>query len=100
MPRIARWKPHAIVLIHTPTSIWMSHIIGMASLRIELSGNPHTYLRQALAGLRHVHPHYKPRGLVIMMKPDCGIEYDLDGCVVAIHETAGQVPVTYMETVH
>jgi hypothetical protein len=100
MPRLDRWKPHAIVLIHTPTSIWMSHIIGMSSLRIELSGNPHTYLREALAKLSEVHPHFTPRGLVIMMKPDFCIEYDLEGRVVAIDDIPRQLPVTYLETIH
>jgi hypothetical protein len=96
---MAKFTPFAVVLINTPTSIWMAHVIGVDSLRIELSGNPHTWLRQALAKVADVHPHYKPRGLCINMQPKFCVESDLQGRVIATHETM-QVPVTYLHTLH
>lgn len=96
MPRLAQFKPHAVVLTEHPTCVWMAAVIGAECLRIELKGNAHTWLRQSLAAIKHVHPFWKPTGVVVNMRRDFAVEADLQGNVRAVHDQARGPTVAYL----
>jgi hypothetical protein len=99
-----RFTPHAVVLVQPPPlgQIHCSAAVGTSCLRIDLAGNSFTYLRQAMSKLADLHPFWRTKayGLAIVMKPDFCVEHDLEGRVVAIHDTPAICPIAYMATVH
>jgi hypothetical protein len=102
MPRLA-WKPHAVVLVERPPigQIHVACAVGTACLRIELKGNSHTYLRQALAGLGRVHSFWKVTGVVVNYTADgFSIRYGVDGLPVETMDEPATVPVVYLEPIH
>jgi hypothetical protein len=102
MPRLARYVPHAIVLVERPPvgQIHVACAVGTGCLRIKLTGNPHTFVRQALAGLRRVHSFWKITGVCINFANGFSIRYSVDGEPVETMDQAATVPHVYLETLH
>jgi hypothetical protein len=102
--RTPKFKPHAIVLVVPPQrgQIHCAATVGTRCLRIELTGDSFTFLRQALTKLRDLHPFWKVKvyGVCVNMRPDFCIEADLEGNIVAIHDSPKHCPIAYLETIH
>jgi hypothetical protein len=102
MPRLAPFRAHAIVQVEAPP-VGQTHVacaIGTECLRLELSGNSFTWLRQALDHLHRVHPFWKIKGVTINMRPNFSVSYTRDGEVIEVKDTPAVVPIVWSATVH